>query len=64
VTVDSVPDPEEEPTPDLTDFSAAEQEILARVGSVMRRIRFGTVQLVVQDGKVVQIDLAEKFRLR
>jgi hypothetical protein len=29
-----------------------------------RSIRFGTVQLVVPDGKVVRIGSAEKFRLR
>jgi len=49
---------------DLSDFTPEEQAILIRVGSVLRRIRFGTVQLVVQDGSVVQIELAEKFRLR
>jgi hypothetical protein len=27
-------------------------------------LNFGTVVLVVQDGKVVQIEMAEKFRLR
>jgi len=27
-------------------------------------LQFGTVLLVVQDGKVVQIEMAEKFRLR
>ena len=35
-----------------------------RVVRVLRRIEFGTVLLVVQDGKVVQIEMAEKFRLR
>jgi hypothetical protein len=41
-----------------------EGAVLARVGEALRRIRFGTVLLVVQDGKVVQIETAEKFRLR
>jgi hypothetical protein len=41
-----------------------EQVVLARVAEVLRRINFGTVVLVVQDGKVVQIEMAEKFRLR
>ena len=31
---------------------------------VLRRIKFGTVLLVIQDSKVVQIEMAEKFRLR
>jgi hypothetical protein len=49
---------------DLDDFTEEERDILARVGTVLRRIDFGTVLLVVQDGKVVQIEMAEKFRLR
>jgi hypothetical protein len=49
---------------DLAEFSPDERAILARVGAVLRQMRFGTVQLVVQDGKVVQIEKAEKFRLR
>jgi hypothetical protein len=41
-----------------------EKLVLAKVANVLRRIQFGTVVLVVQDGKVVQIEMAEKFRLR
>ena len=46
------------------DLSDEERVVLARVAEVLRRINFGTVVLVVQDGKVVQIEMAEKFRLR
>jgi hypothetical protein len=46
---------------DLTD---EEHLVLLKVAEVLRRIEFGTVLLVVQDRKVVQIELAEKFRLR
>jgi hypothetical protein len=45
-------------------LSDEEKVVLARVGEVLRKIRFGTVVLVIQDGKVVQIEMAEKFRLR
>ena len=38
--------------------------MLVRVVEILRDIDFGTVLLVVQDGKVVQIEMAEKFRLR
>ncbi|MBA3764823.1 MAG: YezD family protein [Actinobacteria bacterium] len=38
--------------------------MLARVAGIVRRINYGTVVLVIQDGKVVQIEMAEKFRLR
>jgi hypothetical protein len=46
------------------DLSEEERQIALRVADVLRRLNFGTVLLVVQDGKVVQIELAEKFRLR
>jgi len=64
VTVSAAQEPDEGPATDLTTFSEDEQAILARVGAVLRRISFGTVLLVVQDGKVVQIEMAEKFRMR
>jgi hypothetical protein len=51
----------EEPPLELTD---EEKAVLVKVAEVLRRINFGTVVLVVQDGKVVQIEMAEKFRLR
>ena len=46
---------------ELTD---EERDVLLKVAEVLRRIEFGTILLVVQDGKVVQIEMAEKFRLR
>jgi hypothetical protein len=46
---------------DLTD---EEREVLLKVAEIVRKIQFGTVVLVIQDGKVVQIEMAEKFRLR
>ena len=57
-------------TPDADDAMRAleltdeEKLVLAKVGDILRKINFGTVVLVVQDGKVVQIEMAEKFRLR
>jgi hypothetical protein len=50
----------------LTELSLTEEEklVLAKVADILRRIQFGTVVLVVQDGKVVQVEMAEKFRLR
>jgi hypothetical protein len=48
----------------LASLSPAEREVLAKVTDIVRRIQFGTVVLVIQDGKVVQIEMAEKFRLR
>jgi hypothetical protein len=45
-------------------LSAEEIDVLLRVGDLLRSIRHGNVVIVVQDGKVVQIETAEKFRLR
>ena len=49
---------------DALELSDEEKQVLSKVGEILRRIAFGTVVLVVQDGKVVQIEMAEKFRLR
>lgn len=65
-SIPGMTDTTEPAEPTLTDLglSDEEQAVLARVADVLRRINFGTVVLVVQDGKVVQIEMAEKFRLR
>ena len=55
---------DQDPATALTSLSQEEQLILVRVAEVLRRIKFGTVLLVIQDSKVVQIEMAEKFRLR
>jgi hypothetical protein len=44
-------------------ISEEEQRVLLRVVEVLRKLSYGTVLLVVQDGKVVQIETAEKIRL-
>jgi hypothetical protein len=46
------------------DLSEEERVVLAKVADIVRRINYGTVVLVIQDGKVVQVEMAEKFRLR
>lgn len=52
------------PLQGVDDLTDEERDVLLKVAEVLRRIEFGTILLVVQDGKVVQIELAEKFRLR
>jgi hypothetical protein len=49
---------------DALGLTPEERAVLAKVVGVIRRINYGTVVLVIQDGKVVQIEMAEKFRLR
>jgi hypothetical protein len=54
-------------TPEPSGFEGVSDEervVLLKVVEVLRKVRFGTVLLVVQDGKVVQIEMAEKIRLR
>jgi hypothetical protein len=41
-----------------------ELEVLYRVRDSLSAIRFGTVLLVVQDRRVVRIEIAGKIRLR
>ncbi len=50
----------------LSELALTEEEklVLAKVAEILRKLQFGTVVLVVQDGKVVQVEMAEKFRLR
>ena len=48
----------------LASLSPDERQVLLKVSEILKRLQFGTVLLVVQDGKVVQIEMAEKFRLR
>lgn len=56
--------PEDPAVAQLKALSPEEREVLMKVVDILRRLQFGTVLLVVQDGKVVQIEMAEKFRLR
>jgi hypothetical protein len=59
----SASDPAATP-PDPVGLTVDELEVIRRVRDSLRSIRFGTVLIVVQDGKVVQIEMAEKIRLR
>jgi hypothetical protein len=43
-------------------LSAEEEHVVKALLASLRRIRYGSVQIVVQDGHVVQIDTLEKQR--
>jgi hypothetical protein len=65
VTDDETPQPTTHDEPiDGEELTDEERRVLANVAGILRKIKYGTVVLVVQDGKVVQIEMAEKFRLR
>ena len=38
-------------------------EVLRRILDALRSIRYGQVQIIIQDSRVVQIDTTEKVRL-
>lgn len=38
-------------------------EVLERIVIALRGLRFGSIEIVVQDSRVVQIERKEKFRL-
>ena len=48
---------------DIADLKESEKKLLWQILKAVRSIRYGCVQIVVQDSKVVQIDKTEKIRL-
>jgi hypothetical protein len=46
------------------DLTREELTIAFRVIEALRGVRFGSVQLQIHEGKVVQLDVAAKVRLR
>ena len=38
-------------------------DVLDRISQAIRGVRFGSVEVVIQDAKVIQIERKEKFRL-
>jgi len=47
----------------LSKISNQEIEVLEKVLQVVRQVKFGYVQITIQDAQVVQIDKMEKYRL-
>ncbi len=48
---------------DAVAASSRERAVLQEVVKAIRKVRHGYVQIIVQDGQVVQIDTMEKKRL-
>ncbi|MCQ8179935.1 YezD family protein [Methylomonas sp. SURF-1] len=44
--------------------SAQQQELVQQIVSILQGLRFGSVEIVVHDGRVVQIEKHEKFRVK
>ncbi len=43
-------------------YEESEQRTLSIIADLLENIKYGSIQLTIQDGKVVQIDKTEKFR--
>lgn len=46
------------------DINLSKQDIARHIISILDNIRFGSLEIVVHDGRVVQIDKHEKFRIK
>ncbi len=51
-------------TPVTTLRSSLPEPVLAALLEALQGVRYGTVTVIVQDGRVVQIDRTERKRLR
>lgn len=49
-------------TEDVIKTAQRERELLQEIQSAIKSIRYGYVQIIIQDSKVVQIDKTEKVR--
>ncbi len=47
---------------DMVDPKESEKKLILQILKALRSIRYGCVQIVVQDSKVVQIDKTEEVR--
>jgi hypothetical protein len=47
-----------------TDRDATTDDALAQIRESLRGLKFGSVNIIVQDGVIIQIDRTEKRRLR
>jgi hypothetical protein len=45
-----------------TEKDGSNDEVLRRIASAISGVRFGSVEVVIQDSRVVQIERKEKFR--
>lgn len=41
---------------------SVDREVLAEIATAIGSIRFGSVEIIIQDGKVIQIERKEKIR--
>ena len=54
----------QQPNLPLRERTSAADEALDQIRDSLRGLRFGSVNIIVQDGVIVQVDRTEKRRLR
>ncbi len=47
---------------DIADLKESEKKLLSQILKAIKSIRYGYVQIIIQDSKVIQIDKTEKIR--
>jgi hypothetical protein len=55
--------PENNHKPHPTPPTVTDETVIDEIRKAISAVRFGTIQLIVQDGRVVQIEKTEKIRL-
>jgi hypothetical protein len=46
------------------DLTTDEEEVVVTLIGILRRLQHGSVQVIVQDNRVIQIDTVEKLRIK
>jgi hypothetical protein len=47
----------------MAEINKVTQEELERIKKLIESVKYGSVNIIIQDGKIVQIDKNEKIRL-
>lgn len=49
---------------DKIEKAASDSSYLKKIDEIVKSIQYGSVTITVQDGKVIQIDKTEKYRIK
>ncbi len=61
IVSESIP---QQPKSSSVEQTAPSEDTIAQIRDALRGLRYGSVNIIVQDGVVIQIDRTEKRRLR
>ncbi len=54
----------QQPKPPIAEQPASTDDAITQIRDSLRGLRYGSVNIIVQDGVIIQIDRTEKRRLR